>query len=419
LRSTLETLQKGPAHLETLRQAHVAAYAKVKQNELERAELQREHPLASRVFLLPPYRKLQDLNETHGHLVEANNAASRAFERQRKLLEALKDKKPAFQLRADQLEEALRPLHERIRDNEQRNVGSWLGMALKLAADVLPAALGILLAILLLPLAVKALFYFVLAPVVARRAPVSVLPGVSGTIEAASPAGSSRSVALALEEGEVLLAHPAYLQSSPAGARKDTKWLLDWAYPFSSLAAGMITLIRMRAGKPETAVISATRNPLDEVGSLSLPTGAAVVLQPRNLVAVAYRQDSPLRITTHWRLGTLHAWLTLQLRYIVFHGPARLVVKGCRGVRIEPAGDGRRINAAATIGFSANLAYSSARSDTFVAYLMGEQDLFVDSFAGIDGVYIHEETQPAGSRGGIFGRGLEGVADAFLKAFGL
>ncbi|MCK7502947.1 MAG: hypothetical protein MZV70_01815 [Desulfobacterales bacterium] len=33
--------------------------------------------------------------------------------------------------------------------------------------------------------------------------------------------------------------------------------------------------------------------------------------------------DRPMQITRHWRLGSLSAWLTLQLRYIVFHGPAK------------------------------------------------------------------------------------------------
>jgi hypothetical protein len=34
-----------------------------------------------------------------------------------------------------------------------------------------------------------------------------------------------------------------------------------------------------------------------------------------------------MRIARHWRLRSLSAWLTLQLRCIVFHGPAKLTVK--------------------------------------------------------------------------------------------
>lgn len=48
----------------------------------------------------------------------------------------------------------------------------------------------------------------------------------------------------------------------------------------------------------------------------------------------------------------------------------RLIIKGCRGVRMERAGEERSINQAATIGFSANLVYAPSRCDTFVPYLL-------------------------------------------------
>ncbi|MDP1672463.1 MAG: hypothetical protein Q8L65_05015, partial [Burkholderiales bacterium] len=92
---------------------------------------------------------------------------------------------------------------------------------------------------------------------------------------------------------------------------------------------------------------------------------------------------------------------------------------GCRGARIEAAQTGRRINQAGTMGFSANLMYSTTRCETFVSYLMGEQELLNDSFTGAPGFYVYEETPNFGRRTGLTGRGLEGVFDSFLKAFGL
>ena len=419
LRSTLETVQKGPAHLESLRQAHAAAYEKVRQNERERRRVGEEHPLTSHVFGLPAYWKIHELEEAYKPLADENALAQRLYERQKALIESARTAKHQFALRKDQVDEALRPLHESIREREQRNLGNWFRKARDLIADVMPAALLILVSILLVPVAIKAVFYFVLAPLASRRPPVCVLPASSGAIDTPPGAVSAVSVVVGIGAGDVLLVHPEYLQSSPAGATKDTKWLLDWSYPLSSLAAGMAALVRIRAGKPETVVVSATRDPLNEVGVLELPAGSALVLQPRSLVAVACRKSEPLRITTHWRLASLHAWLTLQLRYVVFHGPARLVVKGCRGVRVEKAGEGRRINQAATMGFSANLAYSTTRCDTFAAYLMGEQELFNDSFAGGAGVYVYEEMPHPGARAGLTGRGLQGFSDSLLKILGV
>jgi uncharacterized protein (AIM24 family) len=129
----------------------------------------------------------------------------------------------------------------------------------------------------------------------------------------------------------------------------------------------------------------------------------------------------PVRITRHWRLGSLHAWLTLQLRYLAFHGPCRLVLKGCRGVQaVRPRpGEARLVSQAATLGFSANLDYRTTRSETFVAYLLGREALLNDLFEGAPGCFVHETLPRARHRAGITGRGLEGLTDAVLKALGI
>ena len=52
-------------------------------------------------------------------------------------------------------------------------------------------------------------------------------------------------------------------------------------------------------------------------------------------------------------------------------------------------------------------------------YLRGHEDLFNDLFAGGPGWFVYEEMPARDRRYGIAGRGLEGLADAFLKAFGI
>ncbi|MBX3655449.1 MAG: hypothetical protein KF686_14800, partial [Ramlibacter sp.] len=105
------------------------------------------------------------------------------------------------------------------------------------------------------------------------------------------------------------------------------------------------------------------------------------------------------------------------------HGPAILLVKGCRGVRVEAPQAGRAINQALTMGFSANLRYATTRCETFAAYWMGQQELFNDRFAqpqdGGSGFYVYEEMIHPQRKTGVTGRGLEGVTDALLKAFGV
>jgi hypothetical protein len=211
---------------------------------------------------------------------------------------------------------------------------------------------------------------------------------------------------------------PDFLQSSADSGSKDTKWLLDWSYPFTSIAAGMVALTRVRATAAETFVVSSKTDAFAEVGVIVLPDGAALVLQPRSLVGVVQPIDRPLRIRRQWQFG-LSALITFQFRYLIFEGPATLIVQGCRGVRVEPAGLGRSIDQAATIGFSADLDYSPRRSETFGAYLTGMRGLFNDSFTGGPGYCVYEEMPYFGRKAGITGRGLEGLTDGLLKVFGV
>jgi uncharacterized protein (AIM24 family) len=198
---------------------------------------------------------------------------------------------------------------------------------------------------------------------------------------------------------------------------------LNWQIPFSSVASGMfaLTSIRPEGAVPTRVVVSAQDDAFGEVGAIEIPEGAAMVIQPRALAGIVKPAGSSVAITRHWRLLSLHAWLTLQFRYLVFHGPCKVILKGCRGVRTEePQTDqARLINQAATLGFSANLDYRTTRCETFVSYLRGQEDLFNDLFGGGPGRFVYEEIPVMGRRAGVAGRGLEGVVDAFLKAFGI
>ncbi len=286
----------------------------------------------------------------------------------------------------------------------------------------LPLALGILAGILLLPALIKTILYFGIAPLAGRLKPIRILPADDVPV-IPEPARSAVSVALDVEPGFELLVQPDFLQSSSHPARKATRWFLNPRLPFASIASGLfaITAIRPEDGRPTHVVVSALKDPFGEVGVLEIPAGAAMVVQARALAGVVKPEGRAVAITRHWRLGSLHAWITLQLRYLVFHGPCRLVLKGCRGVRAEEprTSQPRVINQAATIGFSANLEYRTTRCETFVPYLRGQAELFDDQFAGGPGRFVYEEVPGGNRRAGLTGRGLEGLLDGLLKAFGI
>lgn len=270
---------------------------------------------------------------------------------------------------------------------------------------------------MLSPYIIRTIFYFVLAPIAQRRAAIKIsVPGISSTIPPVATSAASVSVRIA--GGRELLVREGFLQSSSTGGTKRWRAVLDWRHPVASWATKLTGLTRIR-GSDETVTISASADPFAEVAKLTLPAGTSLALHPRALVAVVQPISSPLKISSHWRIFSLNAWLTLQLRYLVFHGPADLVIQGGRGIRAEKAVRGRTFAQDQLVGFSSDLSYSVSRNETFIPYLLGKVSLFRDKVDGGEGVLIIEEAPLALRGGGPVKGGLEGAFDAALKAFGL
>ncbi len=375
------------------RLTHAEYFARLAEAELSHAATEKAAKVAATEFAA--VRTAFEESPTGRELVEANQQL------EKRLADIASLKAHALQ---DRVDAAAHPL-ERLR---------------RQVARVFPTALGILAIIILLPVIVKAVLYFAVAPMISRAAPVRLLPEVDGL---AAVSAAEVSVPIELGDGEELLVHSDYLQAAGAGPGKKTRFLFSWKMPFTSLAAGLFLMVAVR--NPGEAVAKVTVSPkrdlFDKLSRVTLPEGAAMVVYPRSLVGAILRNDQTPIITRHWRLGNLHSWLTFQLRYLVIHGPCDFIVKGCRGVRageVTPENP-RMQDQCATLGFSANLEYSSIRCETFIDYLRGRDGLFNDRFASATGIHLTEEIPDPRRKTGLFGRGIEGLVDGVLKGFGI
>lgn len=408
--------------------------ARISELEMHIAAIERRHPVLSRIQRIPLIGNLRgplrELRTARRELEAARQQRAQLHQARQAVQASLGRADAAYRATAAAIREAAAPddlLERTIRGKQEDLSRHWANRAWDAVRPVLGWALLVTLLVIAGPPAIKAFWFFVVAPATARLDPVRIRPELKGDIAwagertagAAERPGSAVSHSLLVRPGEELLVRPDYLQSSMNDARIDSQLLLSWEIPLGSLAAGLIGLTRIRVDREATATLSATQDMLDEVGIIDIPDGSALVFQPRNLVGVLQRADRPMRIDRVWMLGHLSSWLTLRLRHLVFRGPCALVVKGARGIALEPAASGRRIAGAATMGWSTGLAWSVRRSETFLAYLTGGQSLFNDSFEGAPGKVVYEEMPRAGGRGGLFGRGLEGIGDAMLKIVGL
>jgi hypothetical protein len=295
-------------------------------------------------------------------------------------------------------------------------VASWQVTAAQPIQDALFSAAQIVASGLVLIFGMKAFFFSFLAPLAQRRPPMVVREGPKDTASGLATS-SALSLQVSISSDQELLAAGSHLQSVGDGASTGTKWLLSSAHPLTSLFSGLWMLTRLRATAPCTVVLSATTDPLEELNTVTLAEDEAMVLLPKHLVGVVFPAGGHVRLRGYWKVG-LHAWLTLQFRYLVFEGPCTLIVAGCRGVRAERADGGRSVSQAMTVGFSSHLKYSVARTETFTAYLLGQRPLFHDRFQG-PGIVLYQEVPSSAQRAGFSGRGLQGIADGAMKAFGL
>ena len=373
-------------------------------------------------------KRVNRLKQKRVPLEEEKRKVEKEIADQKRLIAILNNPRKASPFEASPIETMMQlQLEKEIERYKKQLADNWFQRAAKPVIKALPTALWIVFGIIVTPIGIKLFMFYVIAPLAARRPGIRLLPGSSGMIRfgandevkrTGSPRVSTVSTSIILDDTSELLVHPEFLQSASLNSKKETKWLLDWTMPLTSLASGMYGLTRVFPDGSEPVVISSSQDPLIEISEIDLPAGSAIVLQPRCLVGIVQRPGEPVCIKGYWRFG-LSNWLTMQLRYVVFHGPARLIVKGCRGIRIEPVNTGRAINQAAMLGFSANLQYAVTRCETFGSYLMGKQELFNDRFTGQPGCCIYEETPHPNAKAGVTGRGIEGILDSFLQVFGI
>ena len=422
LRARAEVLlnrQAALARLERLRRAHAAAYGAWQDGVRRRAALEADAGLWGKLAFTPSYRQLRVLDARVAGLRAASERAHQDYLAQRTLIRQLPSAPDPSAFRVDEarLAAAGAPLREALEQVRGMAAASQAWKAWRVVGPLLPTAVLILSGCWLSLAAMRALFYFVLAPLAARRPPAVIAAGGPGAGIAMRRSAVAQTLRLA--PGDELLVRPDYCQSQPAAAQVATRLLLDWRRPLTSLAARLWMLKRLRGAEELSIVLSPTADALDEIALLEIPAGQALVLQPRALAGMILPAGRPPAIRSHWRIKTLHAWLTLQLRYLAFEGPATLVLKGCRGVRIESAAAGRMLSQDASLGFSAHARYATVRAEPFLPYLLGRQPLLLDRFAGAQACFVYEEVPRSAQPGRWRNNPLGVLFDAGLKAFGI
>lgn len=298
---------------------------------------------------------------------------------------------------------------------EVKRIADW-HIASKPIRDALRAATWVVLLALASFTGWQLLLYFVFAPLAQGRAPLVIDPGRGQDPSGVPDHACGVSLTVRLQPDQELLIASGYLQRIPVGMQARTQWLLRMQHPLMSWLSDLWMLTRLRTDTAKDVVLSAAADPLDEMAQVHLAAGQSLVLSPRHLVGLVQARRQPMAIRGRWHFGW-QAWWSLQFRHLVFHGPGILVLRGCRGVRVEASDAGAVVSQSLTVGFSAHLRYTVSRTETFAAYLFGQRALFNDRLVG-HGIVIYQEVARGSAQSGLSAR-LQGLMDGVLRAFGL
>ena len=352
------------------------------------------------------------------------------IETQRKLLTAeirsLSETQRQLQLEGGENEEELKK-RQLLRDEKEQQLQEV--QALRQTFDSLmrdslrdlaiKAAL-ILGTIIIVPLLWKLAAFYLLAPLAQSANPI-LLGSDSPEAAEISATASHPAQRIILSLGEVMLTKVDYLQASMGNFSKRTTCLMDWHYPFSSIAAGLYLLTRITNTSeiPGQVTLSTQEDATEELATIAIPEGKSLVFRPHYLVALTHPQGRPPRIRSRWIFWKLHAWVNLQFRFLIIQGPVNLVLSAQRGLQVDSVTSdlpGRRVNSRLTAAFSPQLNYSPLRAETFISYLWGKNALFDDFFQGSGWVI---QQQVTGNRKNPITRIWQNFFNLFGKVFGI
>ena len=251
--------------------------------------------------------------------------------------------------------------------------------------------------ILIGPLVWALLVYYGFAGAISRKAPITFSAANSTSVCWSTPASSHL---VRIGPDETLFVRSDLLTQYDHGLSKRTAALWSWKAPAVSIVSGLSCCTRCfnDTNASATATISSS-DPEQEISEVVLEEDSELVLQPNCLVAI----QGPVRVRVDWRLFSLDAWLTAQLRYIIFQGPGSVYliasrgIEGCRVKRNDDPEACQGFEQSVIVGFDAKLGYTVRRTETFFPYLLGKACLFDDYFCG-EGIVLRRNAADSGKR---------------------
>ena len=228
--------------------------------------------------------------------------------------------------------------------------------------------------IVLSPIIWSVFMFSFVAPVASKQTPIQLTEETGGVFW--SEPRTTLNVAL-VPSGELWARSELMTQYDTASKRTAMFW--NWRAPAVSVLSGLALCTQVtNNGEQTTRFALSSNDPEEEISEIVLADDVAVVLHVANIVAISGK----VSVLARWRILNLNAWLTGQLRFLIFQGPGSIYICAPRGIEGFNVTDRQMVEQQVTIGFDSSLNYSVKRTEVFIPYLRGKASLFDDCFQG-------------------------------------
>lgn len=272
------------------------------------------------------------------------------------------------------------------------------------------AAIAVL--VLVLPVTLRILSYFLLMPIVSRaHKPIHLAAGSEDAVADLQTTDAQRTLAIQLGAGEVLSARSEHVR--PVQGKVRSRLLYDWTSPFISFAAGLHGLSRITGDAGgSSATLATPDDPNSYLMRIDFKDHPGVVMHPKHVVGVMGTPE----LKTRWRWG-IQSLATWQVRYIMFTGTGSLIVQGNGDVvKTNPQGSSTRMEQNLVMGFDSRLAVGVNRTEVFWPYLWRRTPLVDDEFTGVHPFFWQKSSTDGPSN--PIARTFDAIFSALGKLFG-
>lgn len=266
--------------------------------------------------------------------------------------------------------------------------------------------------------------WFVPGAWVERRRKPLAFPEWHCAPETITTTSNQVSLEVRVKAGEVAWFRDDYLDRTtrPKGTKFGLLPIFSKRFWLMSLIDGLwwMTVIKGDSENKTNFKVSDTDDSASEFAVVEIPANSSLIIRPHFIVGLTFPADSPPKLKRHWRLMQLEAWCVGQLWFFELSGPARVVLRGARGVQLHASVDDdsieTRLNPGSLIGFSPTTKLYICRGESLWQYLANEAPFYNYSFEG-NGMFLTHETQEKSPRSGPLSW-LAGISDALLKLAG-